>query len=130
MVTRDEDDPRNKEEGESGPGGVRMVVPDDLFVDAAMNWYGNEELAPGRPMFEELSNMKVRDGRGAPSRAAGMVIDPWAAFTSSLFPLLPLPCQPQLSEQRVKISSMWFRLTNKERRRCRTEAEAWMSAQR
>ena len=59
MVTRDEDDPRNKEEGETGPGGVRMVVESDLFDDAAHSHYWDAMLAPGSPMFEELSKLKV-----------------------------------------------------------------------
>jgi hypothetical protein len=55
MVTRDKDDPRNKEEGERGPGGVRIVIPADLFDFAAVA----RMRAPGSPMFEELSKMKV-----------------------------------------------------------------------
>ena len=58
MITRDKDDPRNKEEGETGPGGVRMVVAADMFND--MTRFHEQMLRPGSPMAEELSKMKVR----------------------------------------------------------------------
>ncbi len=60
MVTRDEDDPRNNEEGERGPGGIRMVVESDLMLRDAMVLFSEQMRAPGSPMSEELSKMKVR----------------------------------------------------------------------
>ena len=59
MVLRDEDDPRNEEEGERGPGGVRMVVWDDLYNTDGNSCFKDQMLSPGSPMFEELSKMKV-----------------------------------------------------------------------
>jgi hypothetical protein len=59
MVARDKDDPRNKDDGEMGPGGVRMVVEKDLFEVRGMLRFHKQMLAQGNPMFEELSKMKV-----------------------------------------------------------------------
>jgi hypothetical protein len=66
MVMRDKDDPRNNEPGERGPGGVRMVIPADLFDYPAEFLFKARMNAPGSPMFEELSKMKVR---GEPRRS-------------------------------------------------------------
>jgi hypothetical protein len=59
MVARDKDDRRNREEGESGPGGVRMVVEADLMNEDALGWFWDQMNEPGSPMFEELSKMEV-----------------------------------------------------------------------
>ena len=59
MITRDKDDPRNKEKGERGPGGVRMVVWDDFSNSGGTFCFLDQMLSPGSPMFEELSKMKV-----------------------------------------------------------------------
>ena len=59
MVTRDKDDPRNEEEGERGPGGVRMVVEDDLYNTGGNDRFLDQMRRPGSPMDEELSKMKV-----------------------------------------------------------------------
>ncbi len=69
MVTRDKEDPRNKEEGERGPGGVRMVIPADLVHQDARTRFSEQMRAPGSPMFEELSKMKV----GGPRRSRGVL---------------------------------------------------------
>ncbi len=60
MVTRDKNDPRNKEEVETGPGGVRMVVMADLFSNGVVTErFEKDMLTPGSRMFDELSKMKV-----------------------------------------------------------------------
>ena len=60
MVTRDKDDPRNKEEGETGRRGVRMVVVEDLHNAPALERFRAEMETPGSRMSEELSKMRVR----------------------------------------------------------------------
>jgi hypothetical protein len=71
MVTRDKDDPRNKEEGERGPGGVRIVVMDDLTDHYARAGFRHQMRVPGSPMFEKLSKMKVGKGRGGQGGSSG-----------------------------------------------------------
>ncbi len=83
MVTRDEDDPRNKEEGERGPGGVRMIVYSDMSWSIAITRFKKEMRAPGSPMFEELSKMKV----GRAEEVKGGVLGPWVIIRAD-FPLL------------------------------------------
>ena len=73
MVTRDKDDPRNKEEGEMGPGGVRMVVMADMRNDAAMVRFWAEMHARGSRMYEELSKMKVRGAADHPGALNGVL---------------------------------------------------------
>ncbi len=83
MVTRDKDDPRNKEEGERGPRGVRMVVEDDLVCFVAADMFQEQMEAPGSPMFEELSKMMVGwagDFKGEESGLLGH--QPRAGFTA------------------------------------------------
>jgi hypothetical protein len=64
MATRAEDDPRNNEPGERGPGGVRMVVVADLCNQHVIRRFSEQMKAPGSPMFEEISKMKVGIGGG------------------------------------------------------------------
>jgi hypothetical protein len=59
MITRDKNDPRNKEEGERGPGGVRMVVMQDLQNIGAIDSFIQEMLSPGSRLYDEVSKMKV-----------------------------------------------------------------------
>jgi hypothetical protein len=59
MVMRDKDDPRNEEEGEMGPGGIQMVVEEDMGNDAGHKRFCAEMLAPGSRMYDELSKTKV-----------------------------------------------------------------------
>jgi hypothetical protein len=63
MVMRDKNDARNKEAGERGPGGVRMVVERDFRNMDAINRFMREMRAPGSRMYDEVSKMKV--GRAA-----------------------------------------------------------------
>jgi hypothetical protein len=63
MITRDKNDQRNKEEGERGPGGVRMVVERDVRNPDAISRFVEEMRAPGSRMYDEISKMKV--GRAA-----------------------------------------------------------------
>ena len=66
MITRDKDDARNKEEGEMGRRGVRMVVTADLENMPAMRRFWAEMVDPGSRMYEELSNMRVRGLQSIP----------------------------------------------------------------
>jgi hypothetical protein len=99
MVTRDEDDPRNKEEGEMGPGGVRMVVMRDLRSLDNVDQFIDEMLTPGSRMYDEVSKMKVGKAAELPG---GLDRGSWhprhitpdrADLSASLTPLLPL-CLP------------------------------------
>ncbi len=64
MITRDKDDPRNKEECEMGPGGLRLVIVGDLLHDDAMQTFRKEMDSPGSRLYGEISGMKMsRAGR-------------------------------------------------------------------
>ena len=92
MITRDKDDLRNKEEGEMGRRGVRMVVMADLQNDSALSRFWAEMEAPGSRMYEELSKMRVK---GAAERAGALnaVLGPWditQADSTAPLPSLPI----------------------------------------
>lgn len=62
MVTRDEDDPRNEEEGEMNCRGERLVVMGELQNGAAIVAFMYEMKSPGSHMYDELQKLKVRRG--------------------------------------------------------------------
>jgi hypothetical protein len=71
MITRAKDDPRNKKDGEMGPGGVRMVVRKDLRNPDAIKRFMREMNTPGSRMYNETFDMKVRRAAGFPGDLVG-----------------------------------------------------------
>jgi hypothetical protein len=130
MVTRDREDPRNKEEGERGPGGVRMVVMRDLLNSGGIDKFYAEMRAPGSHLYDEISKMKV--GRAA--ELPGALIGGPGTFGTSLgltsllpppTPAAPAPSCHHTKENHegAKLVSEWIKLTNSKRRGYCEEAE-------